>query len=451
MDDHTSSRRELLKRTGVLAMGMLAYPQWMPRVALAPPDVPTQPDILVCLFMRGAADGLNLVVPHGDKDYYARRDTLAIGQPNPGDPKAAVNLDGFFGLHPKLESLKDIYDAGALAIIHAVGSPDSTHSHFDAMDFMERGTPGEKSIPTGWIGRHLQQVALSTATPFRAVGMGSLLQASLRGPVPATALQSITEFHLQGNGQKTKAIQDALAALYEGNGFVEAEGQQVLRAMRDLAKIAQSSYAPANGASYPATAYGKSLQTVAQLIKSGMGLEVACVDIGGWDTHVQEGAATEGQMPRLIDEFGKGLGAFYTDLQDQMQHITLVTMSEFARRVQENTSHGTDHGHGNVMFVIGGGIKGGKVYGEWPGLGNDKLYGPGDLAITTDFRDVLGEVVLKRLGNSNLAAVFPNYTTFRFRGLVKDNGSGPAAQPPQQPPFIELPFNIQIPLPTFGR
>jgi uncharacterized protein (DUF1501 family) len=418
MDDTRTTRRDLLKRTGVLAMGTLAWPMWMPRVALAPQDADARGDVLVCIFMRGAADGLNLVVPHGDKDYYSNRDTLAIAQPKPGDPQAAIDLDGFFGLHPNLAPLKDIYAAGAVAIVHAAGSPDPTHSHFDAMDFMERGTPGEKAIPTGWIGRHLLQVASANKSPFRAVGMGSLLQASLRGPVQATALQSIADFHLRGDGKQVESIQNSLASLYEGDGLIEREGQQTLQAMRDLAQVAASNYAPANGAQYPQTPYGKSLATVAQLIKSGLGLEVACVDIGGWDTHVQQGSVGQGQMPRLIDEFARGLAAFYADLQDQMNKITVVTMSEFGRRVQENSSHGTDHGHGNVMFVLGGGINGGKVYGEWPGLSKDRLYGPGDLAITTDFRDVLGEIVQKRLLNDNLTAVFPGYTTFKFRGLA---------------------------------
>ncbi len=418
MNENKTNRRELLKRTGILAIGTLAWPVWMPRVALAPQDADTRGDVLVCIFMRGAADGLNLVVPHGDKDYYGSRDTIALAQPNAGDPQAAIDLDGFFGLHPNLAPLKDIYAAGALAIVHAAGSPDPTHSHFDAMDFMERGTPGEKAIPTGWIGRHLQQVASANKSPFRAVGMGSLLQASLRGPVQATALQSIADFHLRGNAKQVDSIQSSLASLYEGDGFVELEGQQTLQAMRDLAQVAASNYAPANGAQYPQTPYGKSLATVAQLIKSGLGVEVACVDIGGWDTHVQEGSVGQGQMPRLIDEFARGLAAFYSDLQDQMNKISVVTMSEFGRRVQENTSHGTDHGHGNVMFVMGGGINGGKVYGDWPGLAKDKLYGPGDLAITTDFRDVLGEIVQKRLLDNNLSAVFPGYTTFKFRGLA---------------------------------
>ncbi len=434
-------RRDLLKRTGVLAMGLFAFPQWMPRVALAPDAVATQGDILVCIFQRGAADGLNMVVPYGDKYYYSARDTLAIKEPKSSSAQSVVDLDGFFGLHPSLQPFKDIWDAGKLAIVHAVGSPDPTHSHFDAMDFMERGTPGEKAMPTGWIGRHLQQAASSNKSPFRAVGMGTIVQQALRGPVSATALQSISNFHLQGDNRQVERFQSALASLYDGDGFIEQEGRQTLQSMRDLTKIAQANYSPANSAKYPDTPYGKGLQTIAQLIKSGMGLEVACVDFGGWDTHVQQGGA-DGQMARLLDEFSRGITAFYTDLQDEMKRITIVTMTEFGRRVQENTGHGTDHGHGGVIFVMGGGIKGGKVYGDWPGLGKENLYGPGDLAITTDFRDVLGEIVQKRLGNQNLAAVFPNYKTFKFRGFAEDS----SAQKPTR--TIELPFGIRVPIPT---
>lgn len=445
MDDHIISRCDLLRRTGILARGMLTWPHWMPRIALAPRDAAKQGDVLVCVFMRGAADGLNLVVPHGDKDYYAARSTLALAQPNPNNANAVIDLNGFFGLHPNLRPFKEIYDAGALAVVHAAGSPDPTHSHFDAMDFMERGTPGEKSIPTGWIGRHLQQLATNNQSPFRAVGIGSLLQQSLRGPVQATALQSIADFHWQGDQRKVEPIQTALASLYEGDDLVEAEEPQTLQAMRDLAEVASSQYTPANSAQYPNTPFGKSLMTVVQLIKSGMGLEVACVDLGGWDTHVQEGTVGDGQMPKLIAEFAKGLAAFYTDLQAEMKHITLVAMSEFGRRVQENSDHGTDHGHGNVMFVMGGGIKGGQVYGDWPGLGRDQLYGPGDLAITTDFRDVLGEIVQKRLANPNLEAVFPGYDDFNFRGLAMEQTAAIHAQPIA----IGLPFNIKIPLGIF--
>ncbi|MBI5303800.1 MAG: DUF1501 domain-containing protein [Chloroflexi bacterium] len=438
-----TSRREWLQRTGMIALGVAAFPAWMPRLALAPQGAPTRGDVLVCVFMRGAADCLNLVAPHGDKDYYAARATLAIAQPKASQNQTAIDLDGFFGLHPALRPFKAIYDARDLAIIHAVGSPDPTHSHFDAMDYMERGTPGEKQMTTGWIGRHLQMMATSNQSPFRAIGMGALLQQSLRGTVPATALQSIADFHLQGDQRRVQQMQTALASLYEGDGFIETNGQQTLQAMRDLAKITSSKYTPAGGAKYPDTAFGKSLMAIAQLIKAGIGVEVACADLGGWDTHVQQGNAT-GQQAQLAEELSQSIAAFYTDMRDQMKQITLVTMTEFGRRVQENSNRGTDHGHGSAMFVLGGNINGGKVYGEWLGLGKDKLYGPGDLAVTTDFRDVLGEIVQKRLANSNLAGVFPNYPTFKFRGIAKEQTAMQTA-----PSYaIELPFNIRIPLPA---
>ncbi len=411
-------RRDILKKSGVLALGMLAYPAWMPRIALRSNDAPPAGDILVAIFMRGGADGLNILVPHGDRNYYSLRDTIAISQPKSAQPDSAIDLDGFFGLHPALRPLKELFDQRVLAGVHAAGSPDPTHSHFDAMDYMERGTPGEKQMSTGWIGRHLQVKASDNKSPFRALGLGTIVQQSLRGPVPAIALQSIADYHLRGDSTELEKIQQTLASLYEGADFLQAEGQETLVAMQVLAKVAQSGYTPAKGAQYPQGYFGQALRTLAQLIKGEIGVEVAAVDIGGWDTHQQEDGES-GQMPRLLTEFGQGLLAFYADLQDRMKDITLVSMSEFGRRAQENSSHGTDHGHGNVMFVMGGGVNGGKVYCNWPGLAADKLYGPGDLAVTTDFRDVLGEVVQKRLANSNLAAVFPNYSKFNFRGIVK--------------------------------
>jgi uncharacterized protein (DUF1501 family) len=412
------SRRNLFKTTGVLALGALSLPAWMPRIAFAAKDSAPKGDTLVCIFQRGGMDGLNAVVPHGEKAYYASRDQLAIPQPNVGDAKAALDLDGFFGLHPNLRLFKEIYDAKQLAIVHAAGSPDPSHSHFDAMDFMERGTPGEKSIPTGWLARHLQSTASQNKSPFRAVGMGSMLQAALRGPVPATALASIAQFHLNGNTQEIAKFQTSLASLYQGDNFLDVQGTQTVDAINLLSKVAGSNYTPANGAKYPDGNYGKALMAVAQLIKSDLGVEVACIDLGGWDTHAGEGGADGGELPKLLLEFSQGIHAFYTDMGERMSRTTIVSMSEFGRRLQENNSHGTDHGHGNVMFIIGGGIQGGKVYGDWPGLEKNQLYGPGDLNVTTDYRDVLGEIVTNRLGNANLAAVFPNYTSFKFRNLT---------------------------------
>jgi len=411
-------RRDLLKKSGVLAMGMMAWPAWLPRVALRDADVQSKGDILVVIFMRGGVDGLNVIVPHGDGDYYAYRETLAIAQPKASQANSAIDLNGFYGLHPALRPLKELYDQGVLAGIHAAGSPDPTHSHFDAMDYMERGTPGEKQMATGWIGRHLQVKASDNKSPFRAVGLGTIVQQSLRGPIPAIALQSIADFHVRGEENEVAKIQQAIAYLYEGGEFLDIEGQETIQAMNMLAKIAQSRYTPTHGAHYQQGCFGQASATLAQLINSELGVEAAAVDIGGWDTHPHQGGDM-GQMPTLLEEFANGLHAFYSDLQERMKNITLVTMSEFGRRAQENSSHGTDHGHGNVMFLMGGGVNGGNVYGDWPGLAASKLYGPGDLAITTDFRDVLGEIVQKRLANTNLAAVFPNYAKFNFRGLVK--------------------------------
>ena len=421
-------RREFLKTSlmsSVLAVGGLAWPAWLPRVVFGPPDRAPRGDTLVAIFMRGGADGLNIVVPHGEAAYHDKRPRIKIAAPNAANPQSAVDLDGFFGFNPVLRPLKEIWDDRDLAVVHAVGSPDPTHSHFDAMDYMERGTPGEKQIATGWLARHLASLANDNQSPFRAVGMGSVVQAALRGPVPAIALDSIANFHLTStNRAETIAqFQQTLAALYAGTGFVETQGQETFEAMGILQSVAgQGAYQPANGAEYPTTPFGRAMMTVAQLVKAEVGLEVACVDIGGWDTHAGQGTTDPNQgantLPGLLNQLQGALYAFYTDLGSRMKDTLVVTMSEFGRRLADNASNGTDHGHGNVMLLMGGGVKGGKVHGVWPGLAPNQLYGPGDLAITTDFRDVLGEIVRLRLMNPRLDQVFPNYTRYNYRGVV---------------------------------
>ncbi len=424
MTTHTLSRRETLKLATHLAgwtMAAPVLPAWMPRLAFAPEGVEPAGDVLVCVFQRGGMDGLNAVIPHGDADYYRRRPALAIAEPESGSEETGLDLDGFFGLHPAMRPLKDVWDDQGLAIIHAIGSPDPTHSHFDAMDYMERGTPGEKQIPTGWIGRHLQTAPWQNDSPFRAVGMGGIMQASLRGPVPVTTLQSIADFHLQGRTQDLLSIQQTLAGLYDLSAGLAPAANETFDAIEILSRINVNTYTPEGGAEYPETEYGLALKQVAQLTKADVGLEVACVDIGGWDTHATQGAV-EGELPGLLAEFANGLAALYHDLgpSGRRKRVTIVTMSEFGRRVYENGSLGTDHGHGNVMFVLGGNVNGGKVYGDWPGLAPEKLAGPGDLAITSDFRDVLGEIVQTRLGNpDHLAEIFPGYTSWNIRGVVR--------------------------------
>lgn len=418
------TRREFL-RMSAMSAAPLIVPGWMPRMAFAPVGTETSGDLLVCVFMRGGMDGLNAVIPHFETDYFDARKTLAISEPDTGNEKSAIEIDDRFSLHPSLRSLLDPFHAGDLAIIHACGSPDPTHSHFDAMDYMERGTPGEKSLSTGWIARHLQTAPWENSSAFRAVGIGAGLQASLRGPVPAAALQSVAEFHLPGVAQSVAVLQQTLSSLYE----LPVEDEDLFQVLNDQAKttfdaiellsgLDAENYRPSAGTEYPDDEFGRGLSQVALLAKAELGLEIACIDLGGWDTHVQQGSE-EGRMPALMESLASGLGAFHLDMGDQMKRITVVTMSEFGRRLKENGGGGTDHGHGGVMFVMGGGIFGGKVYADWPGLAQENLYGPGDLAVTIDFRDVLGEIVSKRLNNDQLDQIFPEYNAFKFVGLAK--------------------------------
>lgn len=415
--DTKLSRRDFLKLAGSFAVAP-ALPAWMPRMAFAPQGVEPPGDILVVVFQRGGMDGINAVIPHGDGDYYQHRSALAIPEPEDGSDQTGIDLDGFFGLHPSLLPLKDLWDEKSLAIVHAVGSPDPTHSHFDAMDYMERGTPGEKSIPTGWIGRHLQTAPWQNESPFRAIGMGGVMQAALRGPIPVTTLKSISDFHLQGDVSQLTEIRARLESLYNLGSTLDAEAMETFNAVDMLDKIDVTNYTPSGAAAYPETEFGMAMKQVAQIAKAEIGLEVACVDIGGWDTHNQQGQL-EGELPTLLNEFSSGLASLYNDLGDRAKSVTIVTMSEFGRRVKENGSEGTDHGHGNCMFILGGGVNGGKVYGEWPGLAPDKLFNGIDLDIKTDYRDVLGEVVEKRLKNPSLGEVFPTYSDWKGLGIVQ--------------------------------
>ena len=384
--------------------------------------VAVQRDVLVCIFQRGGADGLSMVVPHDDKNYYAARPELAIPRPTgtPGNGRTAIDLNGFFGLHPSLGALKEIWDARQLAVVHACGSPDPTHSHFDAMDYMERGTPGRKSSSTGWLGRHLALTRTAEDSTLRAVGFGALLQTSLRGSA-AVSLQSLDSFRLHSWDSELPRVKRAHGQLYRGTGLLAGAGRQTLASLELMQKVVRSNggppYRPSGGAVYPDSPYGRSLMQIAQLIKADVGVQVACADIGDWDTHADQGGV-QGELASNLKEFGDGVRALYTDLSAYLGRVTIVTMSEFGRRVAENGS-GTDHGHGNAMFVLGGNVLGGRVYGSWPGLARDQLYGPGDLQVTTDFRDVIGEIVAKRLRNPAVGEVFPGYTNPRYRGLVR--------------------------------
>ncbi len=408
-----TNRRVFLRNSALAMVGIGSAPLWLKRALYAADAPARRKKILVAIFQRGAADGLNVVVPHGEKAYYDLRPTIAIPRPNGGN-EAAIDLDGFFGLHPSLAPLKPIFDAQHLAIVDAVGSPDPTRSHFDAQDYMESGTPGLKATDSGWMNRALPKVQ-GKESPVRALSLGSQVARTLRGPEPALALQSIAGFQVR-NEQAAKQFMDMYAS--SKDPVMQAAGRETFEAAALLQAVQKNPYTPANGASYVGP-FGNSLKQVAQLIKADVGLEMAFADIGNWDHHVNEVAqkSTQGQLANRLGEFGQSLAAFWQDMGDRMQDVMVVTMSEFGRTARENGNRGTDHGHANCMFVMGGDVKGGKVYGKWPGLEREQLYEARDLALTTDFRDVLGELVSRQTGNSSVKGVFPGYDP-KFLGLT---------------------------------
>lgn len=404
------TRRTFL-RTLAAAPLAAALPTWMPRMAFAPEQTAPRGDTLVVIFLRGAADALNVVVPHGEEAYYIHRPTIGI--PRPDDRRAAreqrvLDLDGFFGLHPALAPLLPAWQEAHLAIVHACGAPDESRSHFRAMALMERGVETESGPASGWLGRHLATHNTGNDSPLRAIGLGERIPASIRGPVPASALRSIADFHLGGDEQALRAMQAALNALYTTDDVLGPAGVDTLSVMQVLSKLDLDAYQPTTDQPYPESELGMALKQVAMLVKAEVGLEVAAVDHGGWDTHFLQGGS-RGQMAGLLEDLGRSLAAFHADLFDYAGQLSVIVMSEFGRRLQENGSLGTDHGHGSLMLALGGNVRGGRVHGRWPGLSEGALVGPGDLAVTTDYRDVLGELCRKRLRNDALAEIFPGY------------------------------------------
>jgi uncharacterized protein (DUF1501 family) len=369
---------------------------------------------LICLFQRGAADALNVLVPHGEDAYYRFRPTIAVPRPLRGAASGAIDLDGYFGLHPSLAPFKELWDRGMLAPVHAVGSPSSTRSHFDAQDYMESGTPDLKGTRDGWLNRYLatrgtcEACAAGAASPFQAVAMGSQTPRVLAGPAPTVAMNSLEEFAVRA---ADPTLERRIEALYRtGNAdVVHAAGGEMFEAMRILKAANAQKYLPQHGADYPRSPFGQRLRQIAQLIRADVGLEIAFADVGGWDTHVNQGAAN-GQLANRLGDFARSVGALVTDLGDRMSDVVILTMSEFGRTARQNGNGGTDHGHAGSMFVIGGPVKGGRrIYGRWPGLEPEQLYEGRDLALTTDFRAVFGEVVSKHLGSAKLDSVFPGY------------------------------------------
>ncbi len=400
-----STRRIFMRNGAMAAIATATLPSFLARTAMALDlGSATRNKRLVVIFQRGAADGLNIVVPHGERAYYAMRPSINIPR------NQVIDLDGFFGLHPSMSSLKPIWDAGHLAIVHAAGSPDPTRSHFDAQDFMESGTPGLKSTEDGWLNRALRTGKTKDESPFRAVALGTSLPRILAGPAPAVAISNLNQFGVAPNSPAAQPLANTFEAMYDESvdSVLHGTGQETFDAVKMLKSTDPSKYRPAPGANYPRGRFGDSLRQTAQLIKANLGVQVAFTDIGGWDHHVNEGN-TQGQLANILREFSQSISAFWTDLGDLAEDTVVVTMSEFGRTARETGNRGTDHGHANVMFVMGGPVRGGHVYGRWPGLEPEHLYEGRDLALTTDFRQVVGEALYAHLRNRDLKSVFPNF------------------------------------------
>lgn len=398
------TRRFFLRGSAVVMAGTGAVPFWLARAARA---AEAKRKILVAIFQRGAADGLNVVVPFAEKRYYQLRPT--IGVPAPGGQNGAIDLDGHFALHPALQPLKAHWDQKQLAIVEAAGSPDPTRSHFDAQDYMESGTPGSKG--DGWLNRALTPPD-PTTSPLRAIAMGVQVPRTLCGARPAIAVNNIQQFNV--SDPDSAGILENMYAT-SADAQVGQAGKDAFAAMKMIQSLNRDTYTPAAGVRYGlGGALGGSLQQIARLIKADAGVEAAFAEISGWDHHGNEPP----QLSNLLRQFSSALAAFCLDMGDRMEDIVLVTMSEFGRTAQENGNNGTDHGHGGLMMVLGGKVRGGKIYGRWPGLEKEQLYEGRDLAVTTDFRDVLSELVKGQLGQNNITQVFPGYQPSEPLGLL---------------------------------
>ena len=401
-------RRFFLHRGALAVAGTTAMPGFLVRSVLA--QTASNPAArLVVIFQRGAADGLNIVVPYREKNYYAMRPSIAIAE------NQVLDLDERFGLHPSLAAFKPLYEQGSLAIVHACGSPDMSRSHFDAQDFMESGTPGVKNTEDGWLNRALQAEDLNNTarhrkqhTAFRALALGEEVPRTLKGKIPAIAIGNVNNFNVAGRGPVPSPAANAFEAMYSESGdrVLHAAGEESFAAVKMLRDANPAQYLPAAGANYPNSEFGNSMRQIAQLLKANLGVEAAFTDVTGWDTHQNQGGVN-GQLANRLSDFAAAITAFWRDLGDAAENVTLVTMSEFGRTARENGTGGTDHGHANAMFVLGGKVKGGRVYGRWPGLENEQLNEGRDLALTTDYRQVLGEVITHSLGAENLELVFP--------------------------------------------
>jgi uncharacterized protein (DUF1501 family) len=402
-------RRVFLKSSGVAMLSLGFAPSFLARTVDA---ATTRTRLLVAIFQRGAVDGLNMIVPYGEADYYRLRPSIAI--PRPGMSDAAIDLDGFFGLHPRMAPLKPLWDNHSLAIVHACGSADATRSHFDAQDYMETATPGVKSTRDGWLNRYLQTHA-GDRNPLQALAVTRQMPRALQGSAPSLALGNIDQFAVRGGGAMERSFEEA----FTKDALVGSAAADAFEAMRVLRAAAPGNDRPERGAAYPRSPFGQALQEIARVAKADVGLEIAFTESSNWDHHVNEGGAT-GQVANRLSDLSQGIAALAADLGERMADTVIMTMSEFGRAVAENGNGGTDHGHGNAMLIAGGPVKGGHVYGRWPGLKDDQRFEGRDLAVTTDFREVFSEIVAGHLAMppAALARVFPGFSARGGLGVV---------------------------------
>jgi uncharacterized protein (DUF1501 family) len=423
------SRRRFVATTGAAAV-VASAPAWLPRVAVARNYCAAAQDVVISVFLRGASDGLSVCTPFTETAYYNARPNLAIPRPDSGQPLRGIALPNSdvpgpngtttFAFAPALAPLMQAYNNGHLLVVHATGSTDGTRSHFDAQKYMEIGKPGDTSLFTGWLGRHLYSIdPMNPNAILRAVGIGDGLSRTLVGSPLSLPIPDLASFGLTGNAATRPNRVSALGDMYNAVADpLNAAADTTIATMDLLSQINFTGYQPAGGAVYPTSNFGNSLKSTAALIKAQVGVEAISIDLNGWDTHSNQGP-TSGAMNTVMTTLANAVAAFYTDMTSGSPlppTFTLVVMSEFGRRVAENGSLGTDHGHGNMMMVLGQNVNGRRVLTQWPGLQPGQLYQGIDLQVTIDFRDILAEIVQRRLGNTNLPYVFPGYTP-TFRGV----------------------------------
>ncbi|MEP7354033.1 MAG: DUF1501 domain-containing protein [Acidobacteriota bacterium] len=406
------TRRIFLRGSTIAMAGMGAVPGWLTRAASVEGK---KRKTLVVIFQRGAADGLNIVIPFADKRYRDLRPILGIAAPTgPLNAGNSIDLDGQFALNGAMQPLKALWDSKQLAIVEATGSTDASRSHFEAQEFMESGTTS-KSLGDGWLNRALPKPG-DDASPLRAISMGNQVARTLRGERDAIAVGDAQQFNMGGN-QSAASIMESMYATTTDKA-IGRSGKDAFDAMKLIKSISQGQNTPRGGSQQlygQGGELGRNLQQLARLIKADAGVEAAFAEINGWDHHSNENP----QLNNLLRQFSSALAGFSLDMGDRMEDIVLVTMSEFGRTAAENGNGGTDHGHGSLMLTMGGPIQGGKVYGKWPGLEKEQLFEGRDLAVTTDYRTVLGEVIQGHLGQKDLSPIFPGFLLGQTLGLLK--------------------------------